>query len=416
MNSIREALQNRQLCIVVGTGVTSSATSRNPLASWRGLIEDGLDRCLSLGARDAKWVARAKEDVNSGYENDLIVAAEKATDGLGGRRDPEYATWLRETVGSLKATDTTLLDAIKDLVSAGAIVATTNYDDLLEDTLGLPSVTWRDTPRLQRVLREREKAVIHLHGHWSDAESVVFGSSSYADVLRSPESANFLRATVYVRTLLFVGFGAGLDDPNFSALRRWMSQDLTTSTFAHYRLVLDSEVTAPHAADRIVSVPYGDDYTKLPAYLASILAGLRGGGMRAAGDVPGANDAGSGPRVPGSVGIPLRSREDPALRAELSEVGAKLEWLAQASLLTDDEAVDLIGSGTRVDVLRRFVYLFEEEISGVIKISTNAAALDPVIHKQALISGRRLLSILGGSTDLLSWGHYPASATGSSLE
>ena len=66
---------------------------------------------------------------------------------------------------------------------------------------------------------------------------MVFGSSSYADVLSSEQAVHFLKTLIYANTGLFVGFGAGLRDPNFSALRAWMRTYLGTSEYAHYRLV-----------------------------------------------------------------------------------------------------------------------------------------------------------------------------------
>jgi hypothetical protein len=408
MNEIRDALTENQLCIVVGTGVSAAATNGNVLASWRGLISDGLDRCLAMGSRDEQWVDRAKQDVNSKYENDLIVAAEKATDGLGGRRSPDYATWLRDTVGQLSAVDQTLLDPIRTLAHNGAIVATTNYDDILEKELGYSSVTWRDTPRLQRVLRGKERAVIHLHGHWSDPESVVFGSSSYADVLRSPESVNFLRATVYVRTLLFVGFGAGLDDPNFSALRGWMSRELTESPFSHYRLVADKELSQVKtvARDRIRPVSYGADHGELPAYLTSIFAGVVGGGMRSRGDLspaPEILERSAGERT----GIPLPARRDAPLRDKLRLVSQQLEWVAQAAILSDDEAVPLLGDGTEVDNIRRFSSLFEEEISEVLRAAGKMPGLEDPAVQSALAKGIRLLAILDIDARKDAWPSFP---------
>ncbi len=47
VNGIRAALAASQLAVVVGTGVTAAATDNAPTATWRGLVEDGID--LSRG-------------------------------------------------------------------------------------------------------------------------------------------------------------------------------------------------------------------------------------------------------------------------------------------------------------------------------------------------------------------------------
>jgi SIR2-like domain len=102
-------------------------------------------------------------------------------------------------------------------------VATTNYDGLVEEVTGWPVVTWRDGVRVQRVLRGDERAVVHLHGYWGDPVSVVLGVRSYEAVLGDAAAQGLQRAVAGMRSLLFVGFGAGLADPNFAALRAWLA-------------------------------------------------------------------------------------------------------------------------------------------------------------------------------------------------
>ena len=48
----------------------------------------------------------------------------------------------------------------------GAPIVTTNYDDLLEQSLGLASVDWCDPPAMQQALVGTDRAVVHLHGYW----------------------------------------------------------------------------------------------------------------------------------------------------------------------------------------------------------------------------------------------------------
>lgn len=59
--------------------------------------------------------------------------------------------------------------------------------------------------------------------------------------LRDEHAQTVQRALRMTKSLLFVGFGGGLDDPNFGALLRWTCAVFRESEYRHYRLVLDSE-------------------------------------------------------------------------------------------------------------------------------------------------------------------------------
>jgi hypothetical protein len=79
-----------------------------------------------------------------------------------------------------------------------------------------------------------------------------------------------------VRTLVFAGCGAGLDDPNLGALRRWLAGVFARSPYRHYRLCLNNELAdlwREHGlAERIIPVAYGEDHDDLAPFLQSLVA------------------------------------------------------------------------------------------------------------------------------------------------
>jgi hypothetical protein len=398
VNGIREALASHQLAVVVGTGVTAAATGNAPTSTWRGLVTDGIGECQASGARTQAWADRAREDAQSEFDFDLIVAAEKATDGLGGRTSPQYRAWLASAVGSLAAVHSDVLDGITALADAGALVLTTNYDDLLAHALGWDVVTWRDPVRLQAVLRGHEQAVVHLHGHWKDPGSVVFGASSYADVLRDPKAVTFLKSAVYSRTMLFVGFGAGLNDPNFASLRAWMRDELSQSTYEHYRLVRDKDLAGGplHDADeRIRAVSYGPDHADLAPFLKALPAGPAPSGLRG---LSRSDTAAPAVRPSGrTIAIPP-SRPAAADLAELSEAAAELDRIVAIAEDSDEAAAAVAaGGGQRLDEHRRFASLFAEEISEVASMAAVADQIDADAVAHALDWARKLVSICRSS-------------------
>lgn len=209
--------------------------------------------------------------LSEGDPSSLVAAAGLVTEALGGRTGGEYARWLSDTVGGLEAKNEAVIKAVTSL---GVPVATTNYDGLIEQVLGWERVTWMDGAGMQRPLQGDDAAVVHLHGHWRDPRSVILGVRSYEELRTSGVPQALQQAIAALGSLLFVGVGAGLSDPNFGALRVWLAATFSGSEFRHYRLCLASEVdelVAEHGdAERILPVPYGDSYEQLGEFLQEL--------------------------------------------------------------------------------------------------------------------------------------------------
>jgi hypothetical protein len=150
-------------------------------------------------------------------------------------------------------------------------LATTNYDGLIEEVTRLPTVTWRDGARIQRVIRGDENGVLHLHGYWEQSESVVLGIRSYDQVLGDAHAQTVQSALALMKSFLFVGCGEGLADPNFGALLQWMQKVFPGAEYRHFRLCRDDEVEAIQAkhppGERIFAVGYGPAHADLVPFL-----------------------------------------------------------------------------------------------------------------------------------------------------
>jgi tetratricopeptide (TPR) repeat protein len=273
LEDLRQELARGRVIVLVGAGVSVGATGGAPVASWTGLLEDGVARReqLPMGPLPAGWGDRVRGQIQSGDVEELLLAAEAVTGRLGGREHGEYRRWLRETVGQLNASNREVLAALRDL---GGILATTNYDGLLEEVTGLPAVTWQDQARAQTVLRGDEPAVLHLHGFWQEPKSVVLGVRSYQQLLGDEHAQTMQETMAAAGTLLFVGFGAGLADPNFAALRAWMSRLFKGGEYRHFRLARDDEVAALQAEhgqdERVMVLSYGPDHADLAPFLRGL--------------------------------------------------------------------------------------------------------------------------------------------------
>lgn len=316
VEELRRLIDERKVVVVVGSGVSIAATGGTPEASWEGLLTSGVRCCRNTDVRlDDAWELRVLGEIGSRDPDDMLSAAEKVSRKLHAPKGGAFAGWLRDTVGSLVMRDRRLLDA---LVALKAPLVTTNYDGLLEKATGFPPITWIDEGKVGRLLaREHDSdAIYHLHGYWDRPESVVLGIRSYEGMRGSEHAQAVLRALAMQQTLLFVGCGDGLRDPNFGPFLSWLGAVNRSRETPHYRLVLGKDVVAlaqQHAAEqRIQIVSYGVDHRELAPFLESLVRDRpRSQGMTAA----------------GSGGGPAGEAMTPAVAAYLRRLGESVSKL-----------------------------------------------------------------------------------------
>lgn len=263
-------VQQKQAILIAGAGVTMSATQDSTSYSWQGLLRSGLRRCTELRTTDPAWLESVRRKIESKDATTLIEGAQEIQKFLESRPGGHFGKWLRDVVGSAPVKKPGLLSAIAEL---GIPVATTNYDSLLSDALGGLPVTWEDPAGIQRVVRREEPGVIHIHGHWKRPESVVLGVASYEKAMGDKKSQEIVRSLFASHSVIFAGFGSGLDDPNFTGLREWARDVLSRSDYPPTILVRTSEVAAVeerYGGDKFQVVPYGDSHDDLELFLASL--------------------------------------------------------------------------------------------------------------------------------------------------
>jgi hypothetical protein len=271
---LAERIAAKRVLVVVGTGVSLAATGGEKLASWKGLITNGIERCVTLGLEgsDAEWQELQQRQLSRPHISDLLGVAEQVERRLQSRGQGDWREWLRETVGSLEATEPAIIEAIRAL---GAPIATLNYDELFE-RLAPPrkSHTWQEAEDWPRVLESQDNAILHLHGRWDRPTSVVLGIRSYEAVLRHGLAQHLQRVVATTHSLLFVGCGATFEDPNFKALLDWMAETLKDLERRHYLLATGGgkktiEPLLPPTA-RVWVLDYGKQHDELLPYLRSL--------------------------------------------------------------------------------------------------------------------------------------------------
>ena len=268
IEELRQEIANQRVIAIVGAGVSIGASGGAGLASWRGLLEHGIGRCEAVGEPkpQADWADTMGKLLASDM-TDLLTVAEQVAQRLGAPEGAEYGRWLDQTVGSLRVEEGAVLEALRGL---GIPIATTNYDSLIEQVTGWDPLTWRDQARVLKVLRGEAQGVLHLHGHYAWPDTVVLGIGSYEDVVRDAHAQAVQQAIAVFNSVLFIGFGQGLDDPNFGKLIEWINRVLGGAHHRHYRLVREDEAEAVGRRGRVVALSYGAGHAELAPFLLGL--------------------------------------------------------------------------------------------------------------------------------------------------
>jgi hypothetical protein len=273
VEDLKQLIKNGQIIVVVGAGVSiaSVGEEQRDVASWKGLLRNGVSRCASYARMDEKWAERVRGEIESSDLDDLLSAAEKIRSKLGAPNGGEFRAWLRETVGSLKAKNRETLDALHAL---NAPLATTNYDWLLEEVTNLKPITWENDSKVQRFLRDEERAVLHLHGHWDESKSVILGIRDYEKILGDQHAQTMQQVMSAIKSFLFVGCGAGLEDPNIGVLLDWVKKIFSGSEYRHYLLCLEKDkenLDKKYPVEtRITPLTYGSKREELVGFLGKL--------------------------------------------------------------------------------------------------------------------------------------------------
>jgi hypothetical protein len=293
-SNIVDAAQKGELVAIIGTGSSLALTDgRIPSLAWRGLVESGFEFGRTKGkisdAQVLSWTAQlASQDLD-----ELLSAAEFMSRKLEAPKGDLYARWLDREFRDRRVSNVAMSAAIQAIAEVQIPICTLNYDTLLEEVTGLPSVTLDNTTDVLGWMRNESKSILHLHGIWTKPSSCVLGIRDYADTLDSDVRDLIQRSLAAFKRLLFIGCGDTFADPNFSALIQWLRRNLRGGVPEHYALVREDEVKARNADlswhGFVDPLSYGSDRSDLAPFLRGI-----------------AKDA-MPPAVPSSIGEPKTS-------------------------------------------------------------------------------------------------------------
>jgi hypothetical protein len=245
----------------VGTGVSVAAVGdRKGPASWPGLIQHGIDwiRRRDNDPQTQQWAVDASRRLASEQKGDALIAcAHDLERRLGRDSAPAWAEWLEASIGGLEVKNDDLPVLLRHL--SRQLLITTNYDDVLTDA-DCRAVLVSDAVETMKLLREERTGVLHVHGHWREPRSLVFGGESYDWIRESELQEDVDRVALLGKRIVFVGCRDGLADPHFRAVLDRVGK-VFQGNAGHYALTVASE---QHALSEVIRSTQPEQNRSLP--------------------------------------------------------------------------------------------------------------------------------------------------------
>ncbi|KAK6296604.1 hypothetical protein J4Q44_G00327460 [Coregonus suidteri] len=272
-----------ELVLVIGTGVSSAVAPQVPaLRSWKGLIQALLDAANDFDLLEEEESRRfqksLQEDKNLVHvAHDLI---QKLSPRTGNVRSTFFKDCLYEVFDDLECkmenAGKHLLRSVLQLMESGALVLTTNFDNLLEIYAAhqgskLESLDLTDEKKvLEWAQGKRSLSVLHIHGVYTNPSGIVLHPAGYQNVLRNTEVMREIQKLYETKSFVFLGCGRTVDDTTFQAL--FLEAVKHKSDLEHFMLVRREDVgefkkLRDNMLDKGIKViSYGNEYSDLPEY------------------------------------------------------------------------------------------------------------------------------------------------------
>ncbi|XP_070256288.1 protein FAM118B isoform X1 [Myotis yumanensis] len=273
----------RELVLVIGTGISAAVAPQVPaLKSWKGLIQALLDAAndfdLLEDEESKKFQKCLHEDKNLVHvAHDLIQKLSPRTSNV---RSTFFKDCLYEVFDDLESkiedSGKQLLQSVLHLMENGALVLTTNFDNLLElyaadQGKQLESLDLTDEKKVLEWAQEKRKlSVLHIHGVYTNPSGIVLHPAGYQNVLRNTEVMREIQKLYENKSFLFLGCGQTVDDTTFQAL--FLEAVKHKSDLEHFMLVRKGDIDEfmklrENMLDKGIKViSYGNDYADLPEY------------------------------------------------------------------------------------------------------------------------------------------------------
>ena len=245
----------------------------------------GAGASVSLGAHELSWIkwilagkdflpsddgAELDRRIGSRSSDELINAATYLLERL--RSKGAYESFMDNTIGSLRPVNRTFSGALRTIFRTGDLITTTNYDLLIEESVNARYASYSTPADILSVIRgDSQNKVIHLHGVYDKdggIDDIIADGPQYKDILAN-SGAQFIQNLISTHTIVIVGCGGTVDDPNLSGFMNFVVEKLGMKSVPYFYLMKNGG-EIPDLPENAEPVFYGDDYDDLPAFLSDM--------------------------------------------------------------------------------------------------------------------------------------------------
>lgn len=278
---LQKALLNKKATFVTGAGFSTATSPSLPINNWTRLIQLAAEFAQRAFPQNQVIEGLANElgDANSSFtEMELTQFAGLIKTTLSKKSAQLYADFFIKYFKDAQVEDPSLGEILGSFECG---LATTNYDTLLEQAIGLPAgptLLSDEVDDALSVLRNEKLGVVHLHGRWDKPDSILFSADDYSRHLANLSATSAQLSTYSMTKFIFVGQGAGIMDPNFTAIKNAWKQVASVSTHYHYLLCRDKDVAYFEeilAGSTIHPLPYGPEFADLNKFLKGLLESVQ---------------------------------------------------------------------------------------------------------------------------------------------
>lgn len=269
-----EAYRRGDLAVLFGSGLSPTKYSGGPFPTWRELPERLLGQALRFGvltqaqvdARRAIFTSEPLPLKAMLTELDAIKVA------LRGAR--KYQQALDAIFSPSGAAHGDVHRALAEL--SAELLATTNYDELMEHAEGPPArsvYTWREADNALARIRGGRKVLFKIHGTVDKEQTVVMTRREYDDVARDQGYQQTMRYLLQRYTFLLIGYG--INDPcDLDLVFSLNAKDFGVAASPHYALMKgapQNDVDRWQSSLNVQVVPYAS-HDDLPTILRALRA------------------------------------------------------------------------------------------------------------------------------------------------
>ena len=263
-------MRARPVVVIAGAGVTAATVPTTPIAKWNGLLEQFIASHPAVSGDQSFAHVQTENTLKNPTAERLITAAAELRKAWG--QDVFY-TWIGEQFRRLN--DVERKPAVIDAIgSFDCPILTTNFDTLIEATLSKQWQVLEDTEQGLGIINHEYPDVLHIHGCHMKSSGLVIDTAGYERVLAHRNAQDLLTALA-TKTLLFIGCGSTVDDPNIGSLYKLLTRlSQFDGSVHHFRLVraLDQR---PEGGRVFTNIVYGTAFDDLQPFLQEIRDAVR---------------------------------------------------------------------------------------------------------------------------------------------